>query len=161
MEKKAKSGNTRKRGEKSVAKVVLPEGDLWAFFYAAAQHWQSDIRFFEDELGFFRLLIDKNLSLLIDANNIEQTRTMVAHVTNLEKERKGLVDQVSKHMKHIVALMENPFPQDAQLFKDEHAKLETAFAEFTKSFRSIKSEVFKLNEKVVHSEKVKRLIDLV
>ncbi len=159
MENKAKSEKTRKRGMKSAAKIALPQGDLWSFFYAVAQHWQSDIKFFEDELGFFRLLIDRNLSLLIDASNIEQTRKMVSHVTNLEKERGVLTAQISKHIKHIAALMENPFAQDAQEFKDEHARLETAFADFTKSFRSIKSEVFKLNEEIVHSDKMKRLID--
>jgi hypothetical protein len=159
MESKAKSERTQKRGVKSARKVVLQDADLWSFFYAVAKHWQSDIKFFEDELGFFRLLIDKNLSLLIDDNNIEQTRKMVSHVTNLEKERHVLDDHISTHIKHIAALIENPVAQDAQQFKDEHVKLENAFSEFTKSFRSIKSEVFKLNEEVVHSDKMKRLID--
>lgn len=159
MESKAKSGKTEKRGAKSGATTLVPQGELWSSFYAVAQHWQSDIKFFEDELGFFRLLIDKNLSLLIEAGNIEQTRKMASHVTNLEKERVLLANQISKHIKHIAALMENPFAQDAQQFKDEHANLENSFMDFTKSFRSIKSEVFKLNEQVVHSEKLKRLID--
>jgi hypothetical protein len=159
MESKAKSGKTGKSGLKSEATTVVPQEGLWSSFYAVAQHWQSDIKFFEDELGFFRLLIDKNLSLLIEASNIEQTRKMASHVTNLEKGRVVLADQISKHMKHIAALMENPFAQDAQQFKDEHTNLENSVMDFTKSFRSIKSEVFKLNEQVVHSEKLKRLID--
>jgi hypothetical protein len=159
MENKTTSQKTRKRGVKPEANTVVPQGELWSSFYAVAKHWQSDIRFFEDELGFFRLLIDKNLSLLIEAGNIDQTRKMASHVTKLEKERGVLTSQISKHIKHIAALMENPFAQDAQQFKDEHAKLENAFVDFIKSFRSVKSEVFKLNEQVVHSEKVKRLID--
>ena len=137
---------------------VVPQRELWTSFYSVAQHWQSDVRFFEDELVFFRLLIDKNLSLLIEESNIEQTRKMAAHVTNLEKDRVALTDQISKHVKHIAALIENSFAQDAGQFKDEHAKLEIAFADFVKKFRSVKSEVFKLNEQVVHSDKVKRLI---
>jgi hypothetical protein len=159
MENKTTSGKKGKRGVKPEANTVMPQGDIWSSFYAVAQHWQSDIRFFEDELGFFRLLIDKNFSLLVEASNIEQTRKMASHVTNLEKEREALANQIAKHIKHIAELMENPFAHDAQQFKDEHAKLENAFVDFIKSFRSVKSEVFKLNEHVVHSEKVKRLID--
>ena len=159
MESKAKSGKTGKRVVKSGTKTVVPQEGLWSSFYAVAQHWQSDIKFFEDELSFFRLLIDKNLSLLIEASNIEKTRTMASHVTNLEKERVILSNQISTHVKHIAALMENPFAQDAQQFKDEHGKLENAFGDFTENFRSIKSEVFKVNEQVVHSERLKRLID--
>lgn len=159
MEKKATSGKTEKRSLKSGADTMVTQGELWSSFYAAAQHWQSDIKFFEDELGFFRLLIDKNLSLLIEASNIAQTRKMASDVINLEKERGVLAGEIAKHFKHIAALMENPFAQDAQQFKDEHAVLENRFADFVKTFRSIKSEVFTLNEQVVHSEKVKRLID--
>jgi len=159
METKTKSGKTGKAVEKPADGTMVPQGELWSSFYAVAQHWQSDIKFFEAELSFFRLLIDKNLSPLIEASNIEQTRKMVSHVTNLEKERGVLASQISKHIEHIVALIENPFAQDAQQFKGEHAKLEKAFVDFMKSFRSVKSEVFKLNEQVVRSEKVKRLID--
>jgi uncharacterized protein YdcH (DUF465 family) len=159
MKSNVKSGTTRKREMKPEPGPGLPEEELWTSFYSVAQHWQSDIKFFEDELVFFRLLIDKNLSLLIEASNIEQTRTMAAHVTKLEKDRVALADQISKHLKHIATLIENSFPQDARQLKDEHAKLESAFAEFVKNFRSVKSEVFKLNEQVVHSDKVKRLID--
>jgi hypothetical protein len=158
MENKTTSKKV-KRGVKSGEDSVVPQGELWSSFYATAQHWQSDIEFFESELVFFRLLIDKNFSLLIEAGNIDQTRRMASHVTNLEKERGALAVHVSKHLKHIAALMENPFAQDAQHFKDEHAAIEREFADFIKNFRSIKSEVFKLNEQVVQSEKVKRLID--
>lgn len=140
-------------------KIQLPEAELWQSFYALAQHWLSDLKFFEDELNFFRTLIDKNLSLLIDSKNIEKTRTMVSHVIALEKDREKLHGQVSKHVQHITLLIENPFAQDAQKFKEEHAKIESEVAEFLKTFRSIKCEVFKLTEQVVHSEKAKRMID--
>ena len=158
MESKTKSEKAKKPGVSSTKKTMVPQGELWSSFYAVAQHWQSDVTFFEDELSFFRLLIDKNLSLLIEPSNIDQTRKMVSHMITLEKERGELANQISKHIRHIAALMENPFAQDAQQFKDEHARVESTVAGFTKSFRSIKSEVFKLNEQVVHSEKGKRLI---
>lgn len=151
--------STKAVSKKENAKVSLPEENLWPSLYAVTQHWQSDVKFFEDELSFFRLLIDKHLALLIDSKNIEQTRTMVSHVVNLEKDRISLAEKISLYIEHITRLIENPFAQNTQGHKEDHGKLENDFAAFVKKFRAVKSEVFKLTERIIHSEKVKRLID--
>src|SRR5687768_12300038 len=90
----------------------LPQGNLWPSYHAVAKHWKSDVQFFEDELNFFRLLIDKHLALLIEPGNIEQTRTMVTDVTKLENERTKLDQAIDHHIQHIVLLVENPFAQN-------------------------------------------------
>lgn len=157
MENKTKS--TKVGAQHRLLKSQLPQPELWQSFYALAQHWLSDLKFFEHELNFFRTLIDKNLSLLIDAKNIDKTRTMVSHLISLEKDREKLHQHVLKHAQHITLLVGNAFAQDAQKVKEEHAEIEVSVAEFLKTFRAIKSEVFKLTERVVHSEKAKRMVD--
>ncbi len=91
--------------------------------------------------------------------NIDQTSTRVPHVIALENDRNSLVKKVETHGRHIAALVENPFAHNAQKYKSEHEKLESEFASFAKAFRNVKAEVFKITEKVFHSEKVKKLID--
>jgi hypothetical protein len=150
---------TNKKGAANPAMTQLPQENIWHSLYAITQHWKSDLIFFEDELNFFRLLIDKHLSLLIDQKNIDQTRLMVSHVIGLENERTVLLKRVETHVGHIADLVENPFAQNAQEDRREHERLAPEFASFVKSFRKVKTEVFKITEKVIHSEKVKKIID--
>jgi hypothetical protein len=155
-----KTTSKRKTGSgKEIHTTPLPQGNLWPSYHAVAKHWKSDVQFFEDELNFFRLLIDKHLALLIEPGNIEQTRAIVTDITKLENERTKLDQAIDHHIQHIVLLVENPFAQNAQECKSEHEKLESSVASFVKKFRTVKMEVFKLTERIIHSEKAKRLID--
>jgi hypothetical protein len=159
MENKTKTKKSKSVPEENVDKTQFYPGDIWSLLYPVVEHWQSDLRFFEDELNFFRLLIDKHLSFLIEEKNIAQTRSMVADVTNLEKERTQLAERLASHAEYMASLVKNPFVQNAQECKDEHVRLESEFAFFVKKFRKVKSEVFKLTERVIHSDKVKKMID--
>jgi hypothetical protein len=138
--------------------VALPDSNLWEHRYALSQHWASDMKFFEDELNFFRLLIDKHLSLLIEEKNVDRTRTMVSHIKEAESSRLALAKKIDKHIKHIYALVENPFGQNSQAIREEHGRLESDVLEFVKKFRTVKTEVFKVTESVIHSGRLNRLI---
>jgi hypothetical protein len=143
-------------GEGSVTPV---EPNLWVHLHVLSQHWLSDLEFYEDELNFFRILIDKHLELLIDQKNIAHTRTMISHVQNLETRRAEAEQKIRKHLTHISALIVNPFTQNAQNFKEEHERLESDFLEFVVQYRNVKREVFKLTEQVIASGKINKLIE--
>jgi hypothetical protein len=53
--------------------------------------------------------------------------------------------------------MQNPFAQDMQGNKDAHEMLEHRIAGFTKEFREVKDEVFKITEAVIHSDWMSKL----
>lgn len=139
-------------------KAALPEPGLWVHWHALSQQWASDMQYYEDELSFFRILIDRHLKLFMDQKNIVQTRTMVSHLQKLENRRVSTQEKISKHVKDISAVVENPFAQYARTFKDEHEVLEDEVLEFVKSFRAVKLEVFKLTGKVMKSGKVNKLL---
>ena len=139
----------------------IPQEDYLQSLYVVTKHWESDIEFLQDELNFFKLLIDKHLVLLIDPKNIEKTRSMVSHVIDLEKDRALLEDRIQLHIQHLADLVKDPFIQKVPDYREEHAKLEVDFPAFVQKFRHVKSEVFKLTEWVIHSDKIKRVIDWV
>lgn len=151
--------NKISKSQEAPVSMFIPQEEYVQGLYAVTQHWQSDVKFFEDELNFFRLLIDKHLLLLIDPKNIETTRSMVSQVFDLEKERTTLEERITLHTQHLTDLVENPFVQNLQDYKEEHAKLEIDFPVFVKKFRTVKSAVFKITENVIHSDKVKRMIE--
>jgi hypothetical protein len=135
------------------------EKDHWGALYIIAEHWQSDLKFYEDELNFLRKLIDKYFLWLIEEKHLENTRSVADKLSKLEKNRLATDEKLTKHMHHLTALIENPFPYDASVYKNEHKELKAAFSEFLKEFRRVKKAIFELAEHVIDSAKVKRLIE--
>ncbi len=151
---------TKKRTPKkkdAVTTIESPE-NAWAALFVLAEHWQSDVLFFTDELRFLRSLVDKYFLWLIDENHIAATKKMAIKLGKTEKGRSLLDQSVRNHLKHLANLIENPFAHDAQSCKDEHAKLEAWLAEFSKEFREVKREIFHLTEQVMESKKAQYVL---
>ena len=130
----------------------------WQMLYILTEHWQSDLAFFEDELRFFRSLVDKYFFSLIDEETIAKTRLLVAGLSSLEKRRASLERKIQEHLKHLANFLENPFPYNAKHFRDEHARLEVVVAAYLKNFRQTKKDIFGFVEHVMESEKAKHLL---
>jgi hypothetical protein len=122
-------GNSAKKatGKKAEKQGFTPEDSemrLWKQMHIISEQWQSDLAFFNDELTFFRKLIDKYFIWLIDEKNIQSTRIMVSDLVKFEKRRIEIGVRLRQHLKHLVNLIENPFPHNAQQCKDDHVQLE-------------------------------------
>ncbi len=138
--------------------ALRQESDNWKMLYILTEHWQSDLRFFEDELRFLRDLIDKYFFRLIDEANMEKTRKHVTRLAKLETQRAILSRSVTRHLQHLANFLENPFPYNTQSYRDEHAKLEIGVVEYLKNFRQMKRDIFGLLNTVMESEKTNPLL---
>lgn len=127
------------------------ETKSWQQMHIISERWKSDLTFFNDELSFFRKLIDKK--------NVSSTRKLASDLSKLEKRLFRISQRLSQHGKHVANLLENPFSHNAQECKGEHGQLETLFADFTKDFREIKSKIFIIIKHVIDSEKERHFLD--
>jgi hypothetical protein len=141
------------------AGAYIPQDQHLQSLHAAARHWHSDVKFWEDEINFFRLLLDKHLMVLIDPKNVGQTRVMILHLRELEAARLLLDDRISNHSQHVADLIKSSFVQRVPDGEAEHARLKLEVAAFLKKFRDVKNEVFRITEHAVHSDKARRMID--
>jgi hypothetical protein len=130
-----------------------PEKENWQQLFALTEHWLSDVKFFKDELSFFRNLLSQYLVWINDEKSIDSMRRLSSKITKLETVRSSLDQRFENHQKHLCNLIENPFSHDGQKGKDEHTSLEIFFADFVKDFRTIKKEAFGLIENVIDVEK--------
>ena len=126
--------------------------------YNVTENWRSDSKFFADELQFFRSLLDKYFMRLIEPKNIEATKATVTKLTKLENKRVIFEQKVDRHFNHIASLVENPFSHDAQVYRDEHTKLELALSDFQKDFKEMKKEIFQLAKQIMDAEKTSHLL---
>ncbi len=155
--------SSTKSGKTRTSKTTRPESKGMARIspeqmYYMSEHWLSDLKFYEDELGFLQILIDKYLMWLIDDKHIEDTRVMVSQLHEMEKERAQIESRLRIHFQHIEEIIENPFSHDIQTCRDEHAALEIKLSEYMKKFREMKLNIFRHTEKIMESEKATHLL---
>lgn len=135
-----------------------PVENEWRKLFAITGHWQSDLKFFADELDFLRSLIDKHFSKLIREEHIDSTKATVSRLGKLENRRFNFEQKIDRHYHHLANLIEDAFPHDALTYREEHAKLEAAMADFVKDFRETKKEVFMLAKQVMDGERTSHLL---
>ncbi len=151
----------KEKGRKSASRGRKPAGETAATveqMYNISGHWLSDIRFFADELNFFRLLIDKNLMWLTDDNHIDDTRKMVSDLKYLDAEGKRLEGRLKVHFGHLEELVENPFAHDEFSCREEQRELGEMIFDYMKKFRQTKKTVFRHAEEVLETEKASHLL---
>lgn len=150
--------NTRSDSRINTVATTDAVENEWRKLFAVTGHWQSDLKFFADELDFLRSLIDKHFSTLMKEEHIDSTKSTVSQLGKLENRRSNFEQKTNRHYHHLAGLIEDPFPHDAQTYRDEHAKLEAAMAEFVKDFRQVKREVFQLAREVMDGERTSHLL---
>lgn len=151
----AKKSDAKKQTKKSSEVPLVPE---WKSMFVIAEHWKSDLVFFLDEINFFKMLIDKYFLSLIDEEHINGTRHLAKGLSQLEKKRHELENEVTTHLKQLTELIQNPFAHDSQVSRSLHQKLEGSIVDFVKNFKSLKKEVFILSEGAMESERAKHLL---
>jgi predicted nuclease with TOPRIM domain len=126
--------------------------------YSIAEHWKSELEFFQDELQFLHTLVNKYFIQLIGSEHLDKTKKLVKKFGELEQGLNLLAERNSNYMEHIQELIENPFAHDAHQYREEHSELEKELIAFMKNFRIAKREAFRLTEQVIKSEKSKHLL---
>ena len=135
-----------------------PVENEWKSLFKSTERWQSDLGFFADELQFFRSLIDKHFMRLVREEHRDLTKETVSRMGKVENRRHNLEQKVHRHLFHMSNLIRDPFPHDAQTYREEHAKLEAAMADFVKDSRKLKTEIFGLARRVMDEEKTTHLL---
>lgn len=142
---------------KAVA-TIDPIENQWKGLFVVTEQWRSDLDFFEDEMRFFRTLIDKHFMRLTAPEYATATRASVSKLAKLDSRRFNLEQKTDRHLYHLTALIQDPFPHDRQAYLDEHERLESAMRDFTKDFRALKREIFQLTRRVMDGERISHLL---
>lgn len=142
---------------------LRPKGDYlhtatWEELYVLADHWQSDMEFYRDEIEFFYKLIDKYFIWLTKDESITQVQTMAARLSAMSRERENISERIEKHKQDLALLMENSFTESENWFRQEHVNLEEDLSDFVKDFRDLKKKVFSISEHIIESEKLQHLL---
>ena len=130
----------------------------WQQLYILTEHWKSDLEFYRDDSRFLQDLIDKYFVWMTKKENLDEVREIEVALVETDRNCYGLLKRTNKHLTHLAKLIDDPFKYDSHVFRTEHEQLEDEFADFVKSFKDNRKDVFTITEHVMESEKLTHLL---
>lgn len=131
----------------------------WNELYILTQHWRSDLQFYNDDLRFLHHLIEKYFLWITKSENLDLVKELKKELFNLNIKSNDLIEKVNKHLIQLGHLVEDPNKGNAGIIKTEHEHLEEEIADFVKSFRLNRKEVFAITEYVIDSEELANIFE--
>lgn len=128
--------------------------DQWGEFYVMAEHWQSDLEFYSDDLRFLHHLVDKYFIWITKSENLELVRELMFQLVNLERDCKELLAMVQEHKLELSKFSTEAEHKSIGEVAEFHGQLQTKIKEFVKGFRQNRKEVFRITEYVIDSEEL-------
>lgn len=140
-----------------------PQGDFiqqtdWEALYALTKHWRSDLLFYKDDLQFLHHLIDKYFIWITKKDNLEDVQQVGTGILADSKKCTALLEKVDTHLSHLTQLLKEPSNTEAVIFRKEHQELEDEIANFIKTVRANRKELFVVTEHVLESEQLMHLM---
>ncbi|WP_333820744.1 hypothetical protein [Ohtaekwangia sp.] len=148
-----------KKAEVNRAENSVSYESEWESMFKLAERWESDVKFFEDEINFLNELLARYTMWPIDDAGMENTRHSIDELLRLARQRDAIAKRIEIHFTHLTDLVQNPFSHDEQRCKDEHAKIGANVADLVQQFREVKRKVFALTEHVMNIEKTRHLLN--
>lgn len=126
---------------------IRPKGDFiktgdWQELYILAEHWKSDLLFYNDDLKFLRHLEDKYFLWIKAQADLDNISRVGESILKDSRDCNDLLERVGKHLAHIATIIDEPEKQDIETFRDEHDELEEDVAKFIMQTRKNRKQLF-------------------
>lgn len=131
----------------------------WQHIYRLTERWKSDLLFLSDEVTFSENLLGKFFLSYSKEESERIIHQILDNLKQIDKKRTELSEKLNTHLKQIEELIEYPNSHDAQIFRREHVRLEEELEILTDEFKSVKSELFKITERVLEDDKYRHLLN--
>ncbi len=135
------------------------QNSQWQELYVLTEHWKSDLLFYKDDLKFLHHLLDKYFIWITQTENLKAVQTIGQNILADTLACDTLLDQIDKHLAQLASLIDDPTKFNTKVFRDDHEELENEIAEFIKSVRENRKELFTLTEYVIDSERLEHLLE--
>ncbi len=131
----------------------------WQELYILTGHWKSDLEFYKEDLGFLRQIINKYIIWITKKENLQRVMEIEMALHEVDKKCGGLLAQIEGHRTDLGHFIENPEQDQATNLSTAHGHLEKVMADFVKSFRENRREVFNITAFVIDSEQLSNVIE--
>lgn len=127
-------------------------------YYVLSEHWKSDFDFFRDECQFLSSILNKYFVYILQDRALAEIQKLAERLSTATKTREEITKSIIDYMADIKSSI--TLENESQINEIElaHARLERSIADFVKTFKALKRDVFLIAEEILQSEKVKKLL---
>ena len=128
--------------------------------HQASKEWLSELRFIKDEHLFFEDLIRSNTSLIIESGKFSDVKEVIDIINKSQKRNNVLIESIKIHENELKIMVDGVDQiEEEKAYTKEHSDLIIAISEFTKEYKSLKTQLFDIIKSIKKKEKLRHLID--
>lgn len=121
--------------------------------------WFSELNFARDEQLFLNDLVKAQTLKLTDIAVFEESKAIVAEISQREKEIVSLMKKVQAHQNQLEVLLEEPGERIMEkAYVETHKELLLAVDQYLVGYRTVKQELFGLISRIMKKDKQNRLL---
>ena len=120
--------------------------------------WISEIDFVIDEIKFLKNLLSSNYIQLLDAGLSKKTTELVKKISEKKKSAKIFIKLIKDHNNRLASLIESKSVTSNIHYFDTHKKLELEIFIFSKKYKKIKRQIFKILDQILTTKRMKKLL---
>lgn len=120
--------------------------------YVLIRKWGSDMEFFKIETSFLHRLLDEYFVRLTNSLFIQDLKSNGQKLLNLEKEVSKVDLLIKRQLKELEWIAKNLISENKERVIDAQVELEFHMKSVALEFREVKTNIFKLIERVIHED---------
>ena len=120
--------------------------------------WNSEIEFIHDEMRFLNNLMASKYIDFLEYDLEKETKKLASSIETEQKIGNELHDLIIKHENSLAGLIETNSVKANTHYKDIHEKLASEMLFFTKKYRKVKRQIFKVVEEIMQRKEQKKLM---
>jgi hypothetical protein len=127
--------------------------------HQASQEWLSELRFIKDEHLFFEDLIRSYTSLIIESDKFSDIKEVIDIINRSQKRNNVLIESIKIHENELKIMVDGIDQiEEEKAYTKEHSDLIIAISEFTKEYKSLKTQLFDIIKSIKKEDKLRHLI---
>nr|WP_321244026.1 hypothetical protein [uncultured Psychroserpens sp.] len=127
--------------------------------HQASQEWLSELRFIKDEHLFFEDLITSFTTLIIDSDRFSDTKEIIDVINRSQKQNNILIEAIKIHENELQIMVDGIDQiEEEKAYTKAHSDLIIAISEYTKEYKSLKTQLFEIIKSIKKEDKLRHLI---
>jgi hypothetical protein len=127
--------------------------------YIATRHWLNDMLFFDDEVRFLKLLLDKYFIFSLNDDNVNRIQLINEHLKRVNIYKQIIRDEMTTHQANLDRTITTNTENRETFLNMEHERLEDEIKDLGRRFKEVKSEIFSITELLLRNDKQHQLVN--
>lgn len=126
----------------------------WQKMFLRTTTWKTDLLFYKQDLRFVQLVLNRYFGTGSDIKKVTIEPDKEINIEHLHRYCNTLIQETNYHIKELAVLIKDPFKHRYTDFQRENKYLKDDIANFAKTLRRLRKDVFHITEAVLENKQL-------